>query len=128
MNWEILIAVIGALGGIEALRYLLNWRANKRSELARATGNELQTLKETCQFLQQQLLEKEQRFEDQTKRLREKQDALFKEREARFEAELELSVKRCNDIHCPFRQPPTAHTHPCEGLTKEKYHKTKQEA
>ena len=125
MTWEILVAVLGAIGGLEGVRYLLNLKANRRTEKAKATGSELQTLKDTNQFLQQQLLEKEQRFAEQTKRLRETQDAFFKEKERRHKAELELSVKRCNDIHCPFREPPTAHTPPKPGMTKEKYHRSK---
>ena len=125
MTWEALTLIIGAIGGLEGVRYFVNWRENRRIERAKATGSELQTIKDTNQFLQQQLLEKEQRFAEQTKRLRETQDLFFKEKERRHKAELELSVKRCNDIHCPFREPPTAHTPPKPGMTKEKYHEQK---
>lgn len=125
MTWEVLTLIIGAIGGLEGIRYIINLKENRRIERAKATGSELQTLKDTNQFLQQQLLEKEQRFAEQTKRLRETQDLFFKEKERRHKAELELSVKRCNDIHCPFREPPTAHTPPKPGLTKEQYHEQK---
>ena len=124
-GWEIVIAVIGALGGIEGVKYLVTRKENKRIARAEASAGELKTLKETTEFLQQQLQEKELRFADQTKRLRETQNALYKETEKRHKSELELSLKRCNDIHCPFREPPTAHTPPRPDLTKESYHKKK---
>lgn len=127
MNWEILVAIIGALGGIEGVKYLVTRKENKRIARAEAVAGELKTLKETTEFLQQQLQEKELRFADQTKRLRETQNALYKETEKRHKAELELSLKRCNDIHCPFREPPTAHTPPKPGITKEMYHNKKKE-
>lgn len=126
-GWEIVIAVIGALGGIEGVKYLVTRKENKRIARAEASAGELKTLKETTEFLQQQLQEKELRFADQTKRLRETQNALYKETEKRHKSELELSLKRCNDIHCPFREPPTAHTPPKPDLTKEAYQKRKAE-
>ncbi len=39
--------------------------------------------------------------------------------------ELELARKKCEDIHCPFRQPPTADTPPMPDMTKEEYHAQK---
>lgn len=125
MWWETLIAIIGALGGFETIKYFLNRRTNSRIALAEAESAEFHTLQETVQFLQSQLQEKEERFANQTDRLRKTQDDLFAEREARHAAELELALKRCDDHLCPFRQPPNALTPPQEGLTKEQYHAQK---
>lgn len=136
MNWEILVILLGAIGGLEGIRYILNWRANRRSELARATGNELQTLKDTCEFLQRQLLEKEQRFVEQTELVRkvQREYLLLTQEKALMEIahtkeiaakEIEMATVRCDDIECPFRVPPTAHTPPKPGLSKEKYVKLK---
>lgn len=128
MDISVIVGIIAAVGGLEAIRYLTNFRSYRRSEKAVATRNEFQTIMDTTQFLQQQLLEKEKRFAEQTERLREIQDLFFKEKERRHKAELELSVKRCNDISCPFREPPTAHTSPRNGFTKEQFHAQKRNA
>ena len=123
--WQSFLAILGGLGGLEFFKWLFNRKANSRIALAEAESAEFHTLQETVQFLQTQLQEKEERFANQTERLRKTQDDLFKEREARHKAELELALKRCDDDECPFRQPPNAHTPPKSGLTKEQYHSQK---
>lgn len=128
MWWESLIAILGALGGVETIKYLMNRKSNSRIALAEAESAEFHTLQETVQFLQSQLQEKEERFANQTERLRRTQDDLFKEREARHNAELELALKRCDDNDCPFRQPPNAYTPPKPGTTKEDYHNQKNKS
>lgn len=123
--WQVLVAILGAMGGLECVKWFFNRKANSRIVLAEAESAEFHTLQETVQFLQAQLQEKEERFANQTDRLRKTQDDLFTEREARHNAELELALKRCDDKECPFRQPPNAHTPPKTGLTKEQYHSQK---
>lgn len=123
--WQSFLAILGGLGGLEFFKWLFNRKANSRIALAEAESAEFHTLKETLQFLQTQLQEKEERFANQTERLRKTQDDLFKEREARHNAELELTLKRCDDADCPFRQPPNALTPPKTGQTKEQYHSRK---
>lgn len=125
MWWESIIAIITALGGIETVKFFLNRKTNSRIALAEAQAAEFHTLQETVVFLQHQLQEKEERFANQTDRLRSTQDDLFKERELRHKAELELALKRCDDQYCPFRRPPNAHTPPHPGVTKEEYHQQK---
>ncbi len=72
--------------------------------------------------------ELEVRFNNQTDRLRETQRELVasNEREVNYvkrigELELELEKKRCDDLPCPFRLPPNAHTLPMTGEDKKKY-------
>lgn len=36
--------------------------------------------------------------------------------------QLELAKKKCEDIKCPFRKPPTPDTPPIPNMTKEEYH------
>lgn len=126
MWWESLIAVFGALGGVETIKYFLNRKTNSRIAIAEAESAEFHTLEETVQFLQTQLQEKEERFANQTERLRKTQDELFSEREARHAAELELALKRCDDRECPYRRPPNAYTPPASGQTKDEFHSQKQ--
>lgn len=147
MTWEALVAIIGSIGGLEGIRYILHWRENKKMIHAQATGSELQTLKDTNIFLQQQLLEKEQRFAEQTTLVRhqnteiitltkekaemeiryskEKTELEIKHTKEVAELQIELAEVRCNDKPCPYRVPPTAHTKPKPGMTKEKYHQLK---
>lgn len=105
MWWESIIAILGALGGVETVKYFLNRRTNSRIAIAEAESAEFHTLQETVQFLQSQLKEKEERFANQTERLRKTQDDLFRERELRHKAELELVTKRCEVKRCGNRQP-----------------------
>lgn len=121
MWWESLITVVTAFGGIEVVKYIANRKSNSRIAEAEADGAEFQTIQTTVEFLQRQLQEKEERFANQTDRLRVTQDDLFKERELRHAAELELAMQRCDDHECPYRQPPNAHTPPKPGITRDKF-------
>lgn len=76
---------------------------------------------------------KEERFDNQTKKLREVQAKLYAAVTAvtditreKGKAELELAKKRCDDLACPFRLPPNAYTPTAEGDTKESYFKERK--
>lgn len=105
-----IITLLGSLGGVEAVKWLFNRRANARIADAEADSAELRNIQATIDFLQGQVQAKEERFAAQTERLRQTQDDLFAERERRHEVELQLAVKRCDDLTCPHRQPPNAYT------------------
>ena len=102
---EIITAVIAALGGWEAIRYFINRKTNKRKEEAEADSVEFGVLRETVTFLQQQLHEKEQRFCEQTGRLRKVQDAYFALMKEKQQIELELQRFRCVRPKCAQREP-----------------------
>lgn len=104
------MSLTGVLGGWEMLRYLLNRKVNSRKERAEADGIEFQPLRATLEFLQQQLIDKEMRFAEQTKRLREVQDELFAAIRHGNELDLALSMYRCERIRCIKRIPPTLFT------------------
>lgn len=79
--------------------------------------------------------ELETRFNNQTDRLRDTQRLMIaaSDREVEYVKrigvlELELEKKRCDDLPCPFRQPPNAHTPPKQELTKEMYFNEKENA
>lgn len=74
----------------------------------------------------------ESRFNAQTDRLREVQRALVdaNTREVELvkrigELELELEKKRCDELPCPFREPPNAYTKKQLGITKQEYFQNK---
>lgn len=102
---ELIVAVMGALGGWEAVKYLINRRTNKRKEEAEADSVEFGVLRETVEFLQQQLKEEEVRFADQTNLLRQKQSEVLELTKEKGQLELDLQRYRCVVKHCPNREP-----------------------
>ena len=70
-------SLLGTLSIWEAVKYWLNRKTNKRMEEAEADSKEFATLRDMIEFLQSQLKEKEERFADQTARLRKTQDENF---------------------------------------------------
>lgn len=109
---EIFSALIAALGGWEFVKYLMNRKANNRIADAQADSAEFGTLRETVEFLQNQFrnmveqdAEKERRFVEQTKRLRETQDRELALMKDKAQLELELQKYRCVVAKCPKREP-----------------------
>ena len=103
------IMLMTALGGIEGIKQLIKWwmfrKTNARIEDAHADVEEFKALREYNEFLQKQLSEKEQRFVEQTDRLRKAQDELFTLKEANSDLKLELALKRCERKKCGDREP-----------------------
>ena len=93
-DWVMLVT---ALGGIEGVKQLLKWlmsrKTNARIEDAHADVEEFKALREYNEFLQKQLSEKEQRFVEQTDRLRKVQDELFTLKETNSDLKFNTSVK-----------------------------------
>ena len=103
------IMLMTALGGIEGIKQLIKWwmfrKTNARIEDAHADVEEFKALREYNEFLQKQLSEKEQRFVEQTDRLRKVQDELFTLKETNSDLKLELALKRCERKKCGDREP-----------------------
>ena len=103
------IMLVTALGGIEGIKQLVKWlmsrKTNARIEDAHADVEEFKALREYNEFLQKQLSEKEQRFVEQTDRLRKVQDELFTLKETNSDLKLELALKRCERKKCSDREP-----------------------
>ena len=103
------LAIIGAVGGLEAIKWLVNFytnrKTNARIEDAHADGEEFKTLREYNEFLQKQLSEKEERFVEQTGRLRKIQDELFTLKEESSTLKIEIALKRCEKRKCGDREP-----------------------
>lgn len=109
MGLDGILTVIGAMGGFEAVKWIIgfytNRKTNARIEDAHADVEEFKALREYNEFLQRQLQEKEVRFVEQTGRLRQVQDELFALKEANSEVKLELALKRCERKKCGDREP-----------------------
>lgn len=81
---------------------------------------------------QQDIREWEERFDKSVDRTREVQRENAKLHEDKIalitengELRLELEKKKCEDLPCPFRLPPNAHTKPIGNVTKDEYFKTR---
>ena len=141
MNWEIISTIIGTILGSQAVAEIVRWVKNRKTdgriEEARADSEEFNSLRETLQFLQDQLKAKEERFAEQTDLVRNlnteviqltREKATVELEYARHKAdtELELEKVRCEDKPCPWRRPPNAYTEPKPlGVTKEEYQNEK---
>lgn len=102
---EFLISIISAIGGWEAVKYFINRKTNKRKEEAEADCVEFKVLEETLAFLQRQLHDKEERFAQQTDRVRHLQDDYFTLMREKQKIELELQKYRCIRPKCMQREP-----------------------
>lgn len=116
---EIIIGIcsaIGAVGGWELIKYLINLKTNKRKEEAEADSLEFSVLKDTVTFLQEQNhemvrqdAEKEKRFVEQTLRLRKVQDDNYNLLKEKSSLELDLQKYKCIREKCANRQPPNGY-------------------
>ena len=156
MSWEIISTIIGTILGSQAVAEIVRWIKNRKMPLsdiaseffvpedmdtsieeAHADSEEFNSLRETIQFLQEQLKGKEERFAEQTNIVRnlnteviqltrEKADVELAYARYKADTELELEKVRCEDKPCPWRRPPNAYTEPKpQGKTKEDYHNEK---
>ena len=113
------VSLIAALGGIEFLKWLWTRKSKARMAAAEADAAELkvekdefQLIRERLQYSDQQLMEKEQRFNEQTNLLRDtnrqlleqsKENGLLSAKVASLEAE--RAMKLCHVRMCPKREP-----------------------
>lgn len=109
---QIIAEILGTLSIWEATRYLINRNTNKRKEVAEAKKQEAEAstsefsgLREYNEFLQKQLIEKEERFVEQTNLLRQKQTEVLELTKEKGQLELELQRYRCVRKGCPNREP-----------------------
>lgn len=102
---EIIVSVITALGGWEAIKYCLNRKTNRRKEEAEADNVEFSVLREAMDFLQTQLKEKEQRFAEQTEQVRKLNTEVLEVTKQKAQVELELQRYKCVVKNCSRREP-----------------------
>ncbi len=120
MTWETAITLIGALGGLEAIKYLLesirNRRTNKRKEAAGAASMELDNRSKEQDMAQKHNAYLEQQLQERNLKV----DAMYKANEQLIEEKTQLLIEngqkdvaieaaenaRCNVNGCLNRQPP----------------------
>lgn len=115
----IVATVVGTLGGWEAIKWFLTRKSNTRIAEANAEEKELHNeidefrfLRERLEFKDQQLIDKEKRFSEQTEVLRTLNKQLLEQtiENGKLQAciarlETERSLKLCEVKMCPSRQP-----------------------
>ena len=105
---EILLTVasiLASLGGWEMIKYFINRKSNSRIAEAEADTVEFTVLRQTVEFLQAQLQEKEQRFAQQTELVRNLNAEVLELTKAKGKIELELQTYRCLRKKCNQREP-----------------------
>lgn len=124
MDWQtLIITIITTLcgGGIGALATISSTRRKAEFEVWERQLDQMKELlsaeTERNRELVRMNAEKENRFVEQTKRLRETQDREFTLTQKNCALEIELANDRCKDHPCPFRQPPNASTPTCDHTT-----------
>lgn len=124
---SIFATIVTALGGFELIKWWYNRKSNKRLAVATADTaettaeqNEWALLERREQFMQSQLVLKEERIADLTERLREERERVLALKDQLADAEishqkevaelkLELAVKRCDRKRCKQRIPPNGY-------------------
>lgn len=113
------VSLLAALGGLEFLKWLWTRKSKARMAAAEADAAELKAekdeyylLRERLEFVDKQMIEKEQRFNEQTNLLREtnrqlmeqiKENGLLSSKIAALEAE--RAMKLCQVRNCVKREP-----------------------
>jgi hypothetical protein len=119
MNIETIITLVGALGGLELIKWLYTRKSKAKVEEAeaevarvRADADEYHLIRERLDLLNKDMIEKEKRFMEQTNHVRELNRQLIdKEVEiGNYKAEIsalkaERQMKLCERRGCQQRQP-----------------------
>lgn len=106
MEWISIIAtVLTALGGFEFVKWLVARKTGKRVEEATADESEFSVLRKQVEFLQEQLLKKEERFAEQTDMLRKVTARELELTRENTMLKTERSLKLCERRMCAERMP-----------------------
>lgn len=113
MNWETLIAIAGAFGGLEALKWLVNLRSMKKKAAGEAAEcfenvitKRVKTYEDSILFLQNQLQEKERQFAELSAKYQESMQRGLELTRTLGELKLKYRQSRCDKKDCEFRKPP----------------------
>lgn len=106
---EFVIALIGSVGGLELIKYLLNLRNNKRTKEIETDMKQFKAYQEQNAYWQKEVAKCNERYDEQTKRLRMEQDAHNATKEELTKLKVEFAVKRCEVQKCANRKPPTGY-------------------
>lgn len=101
----VIISAVTTLGGWEMIKYFLNRKTNKRNAETESDSLEFGTLRDTVNFLQDQLRQKEERFAEQTELVRELNSENLELTKKLTALEMKCEYKICNVRNCAQREP-----------------------
>lgn len=109
MDWATIITVIGALGGLEFIKWIANRKAYFRKENASAKDAELSVHEKQIERYEQRLAQRDAKVDAIYKELREEQkrnlELIEKVNKLELDKEI-LTLQKCEVRGCPKRQPP----------------------
>lgn len=109
MDWQeiigVAVTVITALGGFEFVKWVATRKYGKRKDEAEADDSEFGVLRKQVEFLQEQLLKKEERFAAQTDVLRATTARELELTRKVATLETERGLKLCERRNCIQREP-----------------------
>lgn len=110
---ETILAIIGALGGFEAIKWLVGLRTSRRKETAEAEesieaviARRVKSYEDSITFLQAQLREKEQQFSEISSKYQETMTHAMELTRQLGEMKLKYRSSRCDRKNCENRKPP----------------------
>lgn len=108
------LAIIGALGGLEAIKWLANFyvnrKTNARKEDATADSMENENERKQVDWLEKRLAERDTKIDAIYAELRQEQAVHLEDIHKKHELELRLKeaeIKKCDVRGCTNRQPPS---------------------
>ena len=115
MNVETFVAVAGALGGLEALKWIVNLRSSRRKAAGEAAEcfenvvtQRIKTYEDSIVFLQNQLQEKERQFAELSEKYHDSMQRGLQLTHDLGEMKLKYRQSRCDHKECENRKPPFA--------------------
>lgn len=97
--------IIATLGGWETIKYFLNRKTNKRKAEAEADSVEFTVLRQSVEFLQVQLQNKEKRFAEEIEVVRKLTTENLQLTSENVKLKTERSLKLCERRNCAQREP-----------------------
>ena len=98
MNWETITSIIITLGGFEGIKWgittWINRKTNARRAETQADSDEFHLLRERLELSDKQLLDKEQRFHEQTQLVRELNKQLLELKNELFNLRFQHAVNQ----------------------------------
>ena len=113
MNMETFIAIVGAFGGLEALKWVAGLRTSRKKSAAEAAesvedviAKRVKTYEESLAFLQTQLQEKERQLASLSEKFQESMQRCLDLTRQLGEMKLRYRQSRCDRKDCELRKPP----------------------
>lgn len=108
------LALIGALGGLEAIKWVVNFyvnrKTNARKEDASADAMENENERKQVAWLEERIAQRDAKIDTIYVELRQEQSAHLDDIHKKHELELKLKeaeIKKCDVRGCTNRQPPS---------------------